>query len=207
MYKKHGILLQQDNSDKELWHEIIIIRLLFKLRHSLHLQIFLYIAALPDFIIPHLNTFLPHFCSFLFIAGWWLSSFCRWFLQCEKVRIFICIDRNILFLWLGNHWTNILNQILQVAGTKIKPYNGIVPETLGQMGSLSLFVTQSSTNVKVILNCCIHSTPPLNLFLLNRQKPNILPWNFRMFMAVCLSQKTKYLSVQCDSSLHNQLPT
>jgi hypothetical protein len=28
-----------------------------------------------------------------------------------------------------------------------------------------------------------------------------------MFLAVCLSQKTKYWSIQYDSSLHNQLPT
>jgi hypothetical protein len=118
------MLLQQDNSDKELWHEIII-RLLLKITHSRNLLIFLYVAAPPFTIsvqtrIPHLHTFLTHFYSFPFIAGWWLSSFYRWFLQHGKVRIFICIIRNILFLWLGNHGTfGVLNQILQATGTKI----------------------------------------------------------------------------------------
>ena len=136
------MLLQQDNSDKEFWHEIII-RLLLKLRHSTSLTDFSLRSCSslnnlsPDSTIPHLNTFLTHFYFFPFIAGWWLSSFYRWFLQRGKVRIFICIVGNILFLWLGNHGTfGVLNQILQAAGTKIiKHYKWDCPRKAGANGN------------------------------------------------------------------------
>jgi len=111
-----------------------------------------------DSIIPHLHTFLPHFCPFLFIAGWWLSSSYKWFLQRGKVIIFMSIIRNILFLWLENLWTfGILNQILQAAGTKkFQPHkNRTVPGKLGQMGSLDITQKKKTPNcVLKIFSLC-----------------------------------------------------
>ena len=50
----------------------------------------------PHCVITNLHILLSIYRSFPLVAGQWLS-----FSQCGKIRMFIWICRNILFLWLG----------------------------------------------------------------------------------------------------------